>query len=125
MLGTRPIPSRRVRFSINESRILKSAVIAEQRAAKRLDHVTVSARLFVRCGDSFREGPRGLVSHHTRGSCAVGLAGAAVVNTIGPIGQLERSEAQDLASLTGDPSALPISTVLPFKKGIMSPDRRS
>ena len=101
-------------------------LLQRQRAAKRLDHVTVNARLFVRRSDSFREGPGGLVSHHhTRGSRAVSLAGAAVVNTIGPIGQLERSEAQDLASLTGDPSALPISTVLPFKKGIMSPDRRS
>ena len=55
--------------------------------------LTVNARLFVRRSDSFREGPGGLVSHHhTRGSRAVNLAGAAVVNTIGPIGQLERAE---------------------------------
>jgi hypothetical protein len=62
-------------------------------AAKRLDHLIVNARLFVRRSDSFREGPGGLVSHHhTRGSRAVSLAGAAVVNTIGPFGQLERGE---------------------------------
>jgi len=47
----------RARFSINESRILKSAVIAKAKGCQTADRMTVSARLFVRRSGSFSEGP--------------------------------------------------------------------